>query len=426
MAIEREQYLNKLIQLKRNGHCKLIYSVRFCGKTHLLRRFINHLLAEDTKRSQILFYELGAWNYAHLTDEAALLVDIKSHLPSGKPCYVLLDDFHLIRQPEMVLQELAAKKEIDVYITTSNASFLCEESLQLFSGIDPIPLYPVSYREYREFCGDSGDTIWSDFVSYGGLPFILSKHTAEEKKNYLLSLIETCYIPDIVNRYHVRNESELHGVFCTLAAHTGSTAAYLQLAQNFVPAPEKQDGFDTKLTIDTTSSATFKKHEQYLEDALFIRKSKRYAIIRNRYFDSQARFYFVDHGICNACLQFDPENHDMLLYTIIYNELVLRGFSVDTGVLEYFTKDKNQMTIRNKCDVDFIARKGTDVTLIQLATSDADYAAKHNTLVRIRHACPKIILIKENVTTNTDDRGILTMGIQRYLLSYTNASETYI
>lgn len=415
MAIEREQYLNKLIQLKRNGHCKLIYSVRFCGKTHLLRRFINHLLAEDTPRSQILFYELGAWNYAHLTDEAALLTDIKSHLSSGKPCYVLLDDFHLIRQPEMVLQELAAKKEIDVYITTSNASFLCEESLQLFSGIDPIPLYPVSYREYREFCGDSGDTIWSDFVSYGGLPFILSKPTAEEKKNYLLSLIETCYIPDIVNRYHIRNESELHGVFCTLAAHTGAASTYLQLSRDFVPAPQKQVGFDAEHTIETISSATFKKHEQYLENAFYIRKSKRYDIVRNRYFDSQAKFYFIDHGICNASLQFAPKNDDRLFHTIVYNELVLRGFSVDTGVLEYFTKDKNQMTIRNKCDVDFIARKGTEVTLIQLATSDADYKAKYNTLNRINDSSLKIMLIKENVAAHTDDRGIVTIGIQNYL-----------
>lgn len=416
MDISRNQYLNKLIQLKRNGHCKLVYSARFCGKTHLLRTFINHLLDEGIPRPQILNYELGAWTYDYLTDGESLLADIKSQLPSGKPCYVLLDDFHLVRRPEIVLQALTSIKELDIYITTSDAALFDDECLLLFPEVDFIPLYPVSFREYRDFCHASPDTVWQDYVTYGGLPFILNKRTQEEKKSYLLSLIETCYLPDVTGRYHIRSENELHGVLVTLAAHTGTTSTYLQLSQNFVPAQPKQTYFDMDYRADTVSSATLKKHEKYLENAFLIRKSKRFDITKNRYFDSQAKFCFADHGICNACLQFKPHNQDRLLHTILYNELLLRGFSIDAGVLEYYTKDKNQMTIRNKCDVDFIARRQSETTLIQLATSDADYKAKYNTLVRIRHSCPKIILVKENVTARTDDRGIVTMGIQNYLL----------
>ncbi len=399
MNFTREQYLNKLVQLERNGRCKLIYSIRFCGRTQLFRSFINRLLTEGIPKSQILVYELGAWNMANLTEGARLLADLESRMKPNQTYYIILDDFHLLKHPEIVLQALAKRKELDLYLSADNMSMLDTNYIKQLFDVDVIMLHPVSYREYQDFFRESTDETWQNFIVYGGMPFMLNKQPNEEKKRHLLTLVNAYYIPHIADRHHIRNQEALSSMLHSIAAHTGVPSTYLQLSKAV-----------------SLSSATFKKHEQYLEDAFLINRAPRLDICKNRYFDSQAKFYFADHGICNACLQFTM-GKDKLLETIVYNELLWRGFSVDTGVLEFFTKDQYQSTIRNRQNVDFIAHRHEKSYLIQLAISKTDFTEKHSTLVRIRLPYEKLLLCTDTVLPHKDAYGIKIMHVRDFLLS---------
>ena len=382
MNIERPLYIEKLKQLQRNGHCKIIYGMRFCGKTHLLHTFTNSLFQSGVSQSQVLFYEFGNFGLSHLYEGTALLTDILSKLPSDKFGYVILDDFHKIRHPEIVLQGLAKKEHLDLYLSTNCANFSEDVRLKTYFESDYIPLYPISYEEYRNHfhtTGLSEEALWNNYAEFGGLPFVLCKKSAEEKRTALRMLVYNYAIPDLIKRYHIRSEKMLSELIQALAMQLGETKSYLQLSKDIS-------------SHDTISSATVKKHIHFLEDAFVISPAKKYNLTTNHCYDSHARFYFMDHGICNACFNFDEAKRPQIISNIIHNELIFHGFSVDTGVVECYTKDSSRKTIRNNILIDFVARKENDCLYIQLAHSDEEYQQKQEALSHIKLPGKKLIL----------------------------------
>lgn len=399
MIIERPLYIDKLKQLQMNGHCKVMYGMRFCGKTELIHTFISELYAAGVAQTRILYYEFNDWAFSHLTDGELLRADILSRLPSektSKPYYIFLDDFHHVQHFEIVLDTLKNISYADIYISTNNISFLetFKQNTDFYCNF--IPLYSVSYKEYRSCClarNIPEASILSDYMQFGGLPFILCKKTAAEKRQALLTLLQAYAIPDITSNYHLRSEKILSDSLNTLAIHVGETKSYLQLSKDIrVHTATSKSNEDTSTA---SSSATLKKYVSCLTDAFVIYPSKKCNLTKNQYYDSHARFYFSDYGILNACLNFDKASHAQLLSNMIFNELIFDGYSVDTGVYDYYTKDKTRKTIRNTCEIDFVARKGASLSFINLATTDEEYTEKLNLLKHIKLPGKKMIISKE-------------------------------
>lgn len=410
MIINRDYYLKKLISREKNGLIKVVTGIRRCGKSFLLFNiFHNYLINKGITKSHIIEIALDDRTNKELRNPDNMLKYIKSQIIDDELYYIILDEVQLLEEFEDVLNSLLHIKNVDVYVTGSNSKFLSSDVITEFRGRgDEIHIYPLSFKEFTSVYKGSIEEAWDDYFNYGGMPLVLSYKTPEEKADYLKGLFDKVYVSDIVERHNVKNIEELNEIIDFLSSSIGSLTNPLKLSKTFRSEKNK-----------IISDKTISKYIDYFEDSFLISKAKRYDIKGKKYINSPNKYYFEDIGLRNARINFRQTEENHIMENIIYNELKVRGYNVDVGIVNAYDKDKQNKTIQKKYEVDFIASKGNNKYYIQSAFSIENIdklRQETNSLVNINDSFKKIIVVKNNIKPRRDENGIVTIGIYNFLL----------
>lgn len=411
MEIKRDLYLDRLIRRENNGLIKVVTGVRRCGKSYLLfNLFHNYLIEKGVAEDHIIEVALDDRSNKELRDPDQMLAYLKTGIKDKETYYIILDEVQLLSEFEDVLNSLLHIRNADVYVTGSNSKFLSSDVITEFRGRgDEIRMYPLSFREFSSAYPDSEEYAWEDYYTYGGLPLILTRATDEEKAEYLINLFQKVYLSDIIDRHKIRNREELDELVDILASAVGSLTNPLKLSKTFKSVKNKN-----------ISDKTLKKYIDYLTDAFLVSKAVRYDIKGRKYIGSPTKFYFEDVGLRNARLNFRQTEENHIMENIIYNELRIRGYRVDVGLVEVFGKNTENKTEKKHLEVDFVATKGSEKYYIQSAfamPTDEKRKQEERPLNAIGDSFKKIIVVKDNIKPRRDEMGIVTMGIRRFLLN---------
>ena len=407
--IKRDLYLNRLIERRENGMIKVITGIRRCGKSYLLfKLFYQYLLDCGVHPSRIIRIALDDEEFDSLHESKNLSAYIRERITDDAMWYVFLDEVQLCEHFEAVLNSLNRRDNIDIYVTGSNSKFLSSDVLTEFRGRgDEVRVYPLSFSEYvSAYQGDKYDA-WIDYYTFGGLPMILSRKSDELKSGYLISLCRELYLKDIEDRHNLRGDNVMSTLLSILASAVGSLTNPSKLANAF-----GSNGI-------SVSDKTISRYIDYLLDAFFISKAERYDIKGKRYIASPFKYYFTDVGLRNAQLNFRQQEENHIMENIIYNELLVRGFNVDVGVVEYAQKNENGHAVRKHLEVDFICNRGTRRYYIQSAFAIPDQAKmdqEQNSLLHIDDSFKKIIVVKDRIKPWHNEKGIAIMGIIDFLM----------
>jgi hypothetical protein len=412
MEIKRDFYLQKLIDHKHNGMVKIVTGVRRCGKSYLLfNLFHNHLLAEGIAESHIIKVMLDDFGNRHLQNPEALYSYVKKQIQDDQPYYILLDEIQLVPEFESVVNGFLHIPNADIYVTGSNSKFLSSDVITEFRGRgDEIRVYPLSFSEYYATVEHQlpFHKAWLQYATYGGMPLCLTMKSETDKIKYLTSLFDTTYLADIINRHHLRGNAEINELTDILASSIGSLANPLKLSNTF--NSEKQ----LKLSANTIST-----YLAYLEDSFLIEKAVRYDIKGKKYINTPSKYYFVDVGLRNARLSFRQQEYSHIMENVIYNELKLRGYSVDVGIVGIQSKG-NDASQRKQLEVDFVVNLGSRRYYIQSAynlQSEEKQKQEQASLLNINDAFKKIIIVNEDILTGYNENGILIASLSDFLLS---------
>lgn len=409
-TIKRDLYLNRLIERRENGTIKVITGIRRCGKSFLLFNLYYHYLLENgVDSTKILRIPLDDDDYKDLHESSRLSAYIKERISDEEMWYIFLDEVQMCEGFEAVLNGLNRRENLDIYVTGSNSKFLSTDVLTEFRGRgDEVRVYPLSFAEFfSAYDGDKYEA-WRDYFTYGGLPQILNRKTDELKSKYLIDLCRELYFKDIEDRNNLRGDNVMETLVNILASAIGSLTNPSKLAKTFssngIPVSDK--------TIGT--------YIGYLIDAFFISKAERYNIKGKKYIASPFKYYFTDIGLRNAQLNFRQQEENHIMENIIYNELLVRGYNVDVGVVEVFSRDESKKSVHKRLEVDFICNMGNQRYYIQSAFAIPDeekMQQEQNSLTRIGDSFKKIIVVKDHIKPWRNDEGILIMGIMDFLLN---------
>ena len=423
--INRMQYLNKLIKKEHNGLIKVITGIRRCGKSYLLFNiFYNYLISQGVKDDHIICLALD--EAKNIKYRSPLFLDeyIQNNIKDDNQYYIFLDEIQkvkAIKNPYLdddeekitfvdVLLGLMKKSNVDIYVTVSNSKMLSSDILTEFRGrSDEIRVHPLSYLEfYNAYNGDKHKA-WSEYVMYGGMPYIMSLESHEEKVSYLQGLFDKVYIADVLERRKLINDKAvLEDLLDLISSSVGSLTNPTKLANTF-----------KSVKHISISSKTISRYLDYFQDAFMINKVQRYDIKGKSYIESPLKYYFEDIGLRNARLNFRQQEETHIMENIIYNELCLRGYSVDVGVVEHSIKNTDGKNQRVQQEVDFVANKGSNRYYIQSAFAIPDEAKREQetkVFSKISDSFKKIVVMRENIIPWHDEKGILYIGVEQFLL----------
>lgn len=424
--IERKKYLDKLISRKQNGLVKVITGIRRCGKSYLLfniyKDYLKSIGVEDECIICLALDDDENIRYRNPLELGKYIRSVTSD--ESKEYYVFLDEIQkvvTIQNPYVegvedkisfvdVVLGLMKRENIDVYVTGSNSKMLSSDILTEFRGRgDEIRVNPLSFAEfYNAFEGDKRDA-WQEYYTYGGLPLVLAKKGHEEKAKYLGTLFDTIYLSDIMDRNSLAHEKNLlDDILNLISSSIGSLTNANKIANTF--KSERQI---------SVSHATVSKYLDYLIDSFLIYSASRYDVKGRKYIGSPYKYYFSDVGLRNARLNFRQQEENHIMENIIYNELCIRDFNVDVGIVEYCYKDAEKKSKRAYLEIDFIANKGSKKYYVQSALTVADEEKREQeirSLKRVGDSFKKIVVVKDNIIPWHDDDGILYIGIEQFLL----------
>ena len=413
MEIERKTYLQKLIRSKHNGMIKVVTGIRRCGKSYLLFNiFLEHLRELGIDESHIITVDLEDRHNKHLCDPDNLLAYIDSKIIDGDMHYVILDEVQRVKEFEEVLNSYLKKSNVDVYVTGSNSKLLSSDVITEFRGRGlEIRVHPLSFREFiSAYQGESHEKALQEFMTYGGLPQIVSMQTAEEKEDYLKTLFAGTYLRDIKERYKIMGDSDLEELLDVIASGIGG----------LVNPRKLQDTFKTVKHSDI-SQDTIKRYLDIMQDAFLIERSIRYDIKGRKYINTPAKYYFNDLGLRNARLNFRQFEETHLMENMIYNELRIMGLSVDVGQVVINSKDKeNTQSRRQNLEVDFVCNRGFKRYYIQSALdlpSPEKMEQEQRPLLHIKDNFQKMIIVGGITPTHINDNGIVIMNVYDFLLN---------
>ena len=412
MIIDRDIHLQKLIRSKHNGMIKVITGVRRCGKSYLLfNLFCDHLKESGVDDAHIIKIDLEDRRNKALCDPDKLLEFIDSKLTDDGQYYVLLDEIQKVNEFEDVLNSYLKMQNVDVYVTGSNSRLLSKDIITEFRGRGyEIMVRPLCFREFMSvYGGQSREKALLDYMTYGGLPQTLTMETSTEKEEYLKSLFRGTYIRDIKERYKIVNDADLEELIDVMASGIGSLTNPLKLQNTFKTVKQSSITFDT-----------IKRYLDIMQDAFLIEKSVRYDIKGRKYIDTPSKYYFEDLGLRNARLNFRQTEETHLMENLLYNELRLRGLSVDVGQVTYNCKDEEGKSQRKVLEVDFVCNCGSKRYYIQSALNLSDpekVKQEQNSLLRIGDNFQKIIIVGGMTPTHINDSGIIIMNIYDFLLN---------
>ncbi len=411
MEIKRDYYLNKLIAKKHNGLIKVITGIRRCGKSYLLfTLFKNHLTESGVADDHIIEIPFDSFENKKYRNPEILYPYVKEQIADDSMYYILLDEVQLLGEFESVLNGFMRMKNVDVYVTGSNARFLSKDIITEFRGRgDELHIQPLSFAEFMSVYDGNKYDGWNEYVLYGGLPPVVLLRTAEQKIELLKSLFQETYINDIISRHSVKHRDEFEELINILASAIGSLTNPKKLTDTFKSKKNK-----------VISSNTIKSYLDYLCDAYVVSRATRYDIKGKKYIDTPQKYYFSDVGIRNACINFRQleENHTM--ENVIYNELIARNFNVDVGIITATGKDNDGKSVRKQLEVDFVCNKGSKRYYIQSAFSIPDrekMEQESNSLLRIDDSFKKIIVVKDLPAPTYTEDGILVISVYDFLLN---------
>ena len=411
MEIRRDIYLNKLISKKHNGLIKVVTGMRRCGKSYLLfNLFKEYLVNEGVNENHIIEIAFDSFENRKYRDPEVLFPYLMEKIADNEMYYVLLDEVQMLDDFESVLNSLGRKKNVDVYVTGSNAKFLSKDIITEFRGRgDEVHMYPLTYSEFMSVYDGDKQEGWRDYVLFGGIPLVLGFETADQKSDFLKSLFEETYISDITGRNNIRNKAELEELLNILSSAIGSLTNPSRLSATFKSVKNK-----------TISKETIIKYIDYLKDSFLIDSAIRYDIKGKKYINTPSKYYFTDLGLRNARLNFRQVEETHAMENIIFNELKVRGYNVDVGVVVMNEVDKNGKKIRKQLEVDFVCNKGSKRFYIQSAYALPDkekMEQEQRPLVNTGDGFKKIIITKDAVAPLYNDEGILVMSAYDFLLN---------
>lgn len=412
--IQRETYLRQLMDRMGNGEVKIITGPRRSGKSWLLNRiFKDYLLEQGVAEDNIIIVSFDMDDdeeTGDLTDRQALKSYLYSRITDDTtPYYIILDEVQEVEGFEKLVNGLNARDNVDVYITGSNSHFLSSDIKTIFRGRgDEVKVWPFSFRE---FCTDRTEPVselWKEYYTYGGMPGLLRQRTSEQKVAYLQRLWNKTYLDDVLERHKVKNREALSALADALCSSVGSLTNPNRIS-NVMRSVQ-----NTKIDSETVSN-----YIGYLEEAFLFEGAKRYNIKGNKYFESIKKYYSVDVGLRNAKLNFRQQEITHIMENVIYNELRMRGFAVDVGVVEA-REMRNGKSEYIQYEIDFIASNGRDKYYIQSAFSlDSEEKRQQElrSLLKVDDSFQKIVITGSDIAAYTDNKGIRFMGLFQFLLS---------
>ncbi len=410
MIVKRDLYLTRLIDHKNNGMVKIITGVRRCGKSYLLNTlFYNHLKETGVNDNHIIKVALDDYGNRALLNPDELYSFVKSKITDSNDYYILLDEIQMVDKFESVVNGFMHIENADIYVTGSNSQFLSSDIITEFRGRgDEIRVYPLNFSEfYSVFSGDFNEA-WLMYCNYGGMPLALAMNSVEDKARYLTGLFETTYLSDIINRHNIRGSAEMGELTNVIASSVGTLTNPLKLSNTF--------GSEKKVRL---SANTIANYLDYLQDAFLIDKAIRYDIKGKKYINTPAKYYFVDMGLRNARLSFRQQEYTHIMENILYNELKLRGYSVDVGVVET-SAVRSRTQAHRQLEVDFVVNMGNKRYYIQSAyamPTEEKLKQEQSSLLAIGDAFKKIIVVNQPVLTGYNEQGILIVALSDFLLS---------
>ena len=424
MEIRRDFYLDKLIKRKNNGLIKVITGICRCGKSYLLNNlFYHHLLESGVAADHIIRFAFDSADDLYRIGESLIGIEkekrgadpekfmayVRTKVVDNGMYYLLLDEIQMLDCFEAVLNSYLRKDNMDVFVTGSNAKFLSKDIATEFAGRgDEVHMYPLSFAEFMSVYEGDKYMGLSEYMLYGGIPLVVLRDGANDKAAALQNLFREIYIQDIVRRNRVKNIGELEDLLNILSSAIGS-----------LTNPEKLKNTFRTVKKSKITSNTIKKYLNYFEDSFLIESAQRYDIKGKAYIETPKKYYFSDLGLRNARINFRQFEQTHSMENVIYNELRMRGYSVDVGVVPIAEKDRNGKVTRKQLEVDFVCNLGSSRYYIQSAYTLPD-ETKRTQEVRpfrkIDDSFKKIIITRDMVPTQYDEYGILTINIYDFLL----------
>ena len=408
--IDRTKYLNELVSLRNNGMIKVVTGMRRCGKSYLLFEiFTSYLKENGVKENHIISVDLEDFKNKSLRQPENLYAYVESRIIDDDMYYILLDEIQMLSEFEDVLNGFLRMPNTDIYVTGSNAKFLSKDIVTEFRGRGfEVKMYPLSFAEFISAYSGTIQAGFNEYMLYGGLPQILTYENEEQKVRFLKSLFEETYIKDIKDRYNIKKDDDLEELINIIASGIGALTNPNKLANTF--KSEKKSA----ITYDT-----IKDYIEYLCDSFIIEKVTRYDIKGKKYINTPFKYYFMDLGLRNARLNFRQSERSHLMENLIYNELRIRGFNVDVGVVPIVIKDAGGNQQRVQLEVDFVCNLGSRRYYIQSALQmDTDEKIKQEraSLLKVDDSFKKIIVLGKETPVLRDETGITTISIYDFLM----------
>ena len=411
MEIKRDSYLEQLKIRKDNGMIKIITGIRRCGKSFLLFvLFKKYLLESGVDNDHIIEIALDGIENEELRDPQKCYQYIKDTMQDDQKYYLILDEVQFMPRFEEVLNSLLRIRNIDVYVTGSNSRFLSSDIVTEFRGRgDEIRIYPLSFAEfYAAFDGDYDDA-WEEYMTYGGLPQVAQFSVERQKFEYLKNIFTNVYIKDVIERNRIQNVDEIGTLVDVLASAIGSPTNPTKISNTF--KSERGSNYSNK---------TISNHIDYLEEAFLISKADRYDIKGRKYVGANLKYYFTDIGLRNARLNFRQQEPTHIMENIVYNELLIRGYNVDVGIVDVFAKNGEGKRIHKQLEVDFVVNQGSQRYYIQVAydmTSEEKQTQELNSFRNIPDSFKKIVIVNGTKKPWRNDEGFVIMGMKYFLLN---------
>lgn len=411
MEIKRDRYLNRLIAHKGNQRVKIVTGIRRCGKSYLLLKlFRKHLLDSGVKPSHIIEIQLEDRQNKDLRNPDNCLSFIRHKVKDSKPYYLLIDEVQLMNEFEDVLNSCLHIDNLDTYVTGSNSRFLSKDIITEFRGRgDELYLRPLSFSEFNTVNPEmSFNDAWLQYITYGGLPYCALLPSDEEKADYLQRLFKEVYLRDIIERHKIQQELQMEQLLSIISSSVGSLINPTKLENTFSSSGGEK-----------LSANTIRQYLEYLTDAFMLQKAERFDIKGKRYISTPYKCYFTDLGLRNARLNFRQQEVTHLMENAIYNELCLRGYSVDVGVVEINERQESGKYVRKQTEVDFVCNKADERIYVQsaftLPTTDKRIQ-EERPLVNIADSFRKVIITADNTLSHRDENGVLILGLRDFLL----------
>lgn len=411
MIITRQKYLEMLVAGQGNGLVKIVTGGRRCGKSFLLFQiFHQYLLQHGVDEGHLIEVSLDDRRNRKLCDPDALLDYLDSRIKSdGKTNFIFLDEIQLVDDFIGVLLSLMHTPNTEVYVSGSNSKFLSKDVVTEFRGRgQEIRIWPLSFSEYYGAVGGERSQAWKDYYTFGGLPQILSLGTERAKRSYLRDIYEVTYIKDIVERNKIKVPEGLRELVRILASGIGSSTNPTRICNTFQSVSQLQ-----------ITDKTINEYISDIQDAFLIEEALRYDVKGRKYIGTETKYYFCDLGLRNIVLNLRQQEETHIMENVIYNELRMRGYLVDVGLVECWTTDENGKRKRSKLEVDFVVNNGPERVYIQSAfnmpTKEKEKQERRS-LINIADNFRKVIVVKDDIKRKIDDDGVVTIGLFDFLL----------